>query len=132
MDNNFNALYYFVIPRNLLDRNLTLFMLVKDEQERAKSNMPTTAAALTTKTKDNKFRLNELLNSILYETGHEAQGMQMQIVDGKGAKAVGGARTSIMVEVACKPYDLRVDPSIPNLDAAVANSKQKTLNELMD
>ena len=131
MDNNFNALYYFVIPRNLLDRNLTLFMMVKDEQERAKSNMPSTTVALTTKTKDNKFRLNELLNSILYETGHEAQGMEMQIVDGKGTKAIGGSRTSIMVEVACKPYDLRVDPSIPHLDTGAA-TKNKSLNELMD
>ena len=39
--------------------------------------MPSTAVALTSKTKDGKFRLNELLTKILFEVEHPSQMMEM-------------------------------------------------------
>lgn len=40
MDNMFGALYYFSVPKSFLDRNLTMFLLIKDELEPAASSMP--------------------------------------------------------------------------------------------
>jgi hypothetical protein len=57
--------------------------------------------------------LNELLNKILYEVGHLGQNLPVRIVDGKGAKAVGGRNANISLEVSCHPQELHVDPSLP-------------------
>ena len=35
MDNLFGALFYYVVPKSFLNRNLQLFMYVKDETEAA-------------------------------------------------------------------------------------------------
>jgi len=40
MDNMFGALYYFAVPKSFLDRNLTMFLLIKDELEPSASSMP--------------------------------------------------------------------------------------------
>jgi hypothetical protein len=50
MDNMFGALYYFAVPKSFLDRNLTMFLLIKDELEPSASSMPNQAIGFTTKT----------------------------------------------------------------------------------
>lgn len=54
MDNLFGALFYFPIPKSYLDRNLTMFMFVKDEQEASASSMPNQVIGFTLKTADGK------------------------------------------------------------------------------
>lgn len=70
MDNLFGALFYFVVPKNFLNKNLQMFLLVKDEQEASASSMPNQVVGFTSKTADGRFRLSELLNKILFEVGH--------------------------------------------------------------
>lgn len=70
MDNMFGALYYFVLPKTFLDRNLTMFLLVKDELEPSASSMPNSVVGFTNKTEDGRFKLSELLLKILFEIGH--------------------------------------------------------------
>ena len=40
MDNMFGALYYFPVPKSYLDKNLMMFLFVKDELEPTASSMP--------------------------------------------------------------------------------------------
>lgn len=70
MDNLFGALFYFPVPKTFLDRNLTMFLMVKDEQEASASSMPNQTVGFTSKTADGRFRLSELLTKILFEVGH--------------------------------------------------------------
>ena len=70
MDNMFGALYYFVLPKTFLDRNLTMFLLVKDELEPSASSIPNSVVGFTNKTEDGRFKLSELLLKILFEIGH--------------------------------------------------------------
>jgi hypothetical protein len=81
MDNRFGALFLFPIPKSFLDRNLTMFIFVKDEQEATASSIPNIMAGYTAKTVDGKFRLSELLTRILFEVGHPKQIIPIQIVD---------------------------------------------------
>ena len=70
MDNRFGALVLFPIPKTFLDKNLTMFLFVKDEQEATVSSIPNIMAGYTAKTVDGKFKLHELLTRILFEVGH--------------------------------------------------------------
>lgn len=73
MDNMFGALYYFVLPKSFLDRNLSLFLFVKDESEPSASSMPTSMVGISNKSEDGRFKLSELLSKILFEIGHPKQ-----------------------------------------------------------
>lgn len=70
MDNLFGALYYYPIPKSFLDKNLTMFLFIKDEQEATASSMPNQSIGFAAKTEDGRFKLNELLVKILFEIGH--------------------------------------------------------------
>jgi hypothetical protein len=50
MDNMFGALYYFPVPKSYLDKNLMMFLFVKDELEPTASSMPNQVVGFTTKT----------------------------------------------------------------------------------
>ena len=81
VDNLFNALVYFAIPKSFLDRTLTLFMFVKDELEATVSSMPTQLVGYAAKTQDGRFRLAELLTKILFEIGHPRQLVPLTLND---------------------------------------------------
>ena len=51
-NNLFNAVHYFVIPKSLLDRQLALYMFVKNEEESSADSMPNKVAAYVNKTND--------------------------------------------------------------------------------
>ena len=40
MDNLFSSLYYYPIPKSYLDKNLIMYLFIKDEQEASASSMP--------------------------------------------------------------------------------------------
>jgi hypothetical protein len=40
VNNMFNALTYFVLPKSFLDRDVSFYLLVKDESEPSLSSMP--------------------------------------------------------------------------------------------
>jgi hypothetical protein len=116
MDNMFGALYYFAVPKSFLDRNLTMFLLIKDELEPSASSMPNQAIGFTTKTQDGRFKLSELLSKILFEIGHPKQRIPITLSNEKGVKAVGGKSAQIDLEVGCHPQELFMDPSMPDVN----------------
>lgn len=50
MDNMFGALYYYPVPKSYLDKNLMMFLFVKDELEPTASSMPNQVVGFTNKT----------------------------------------------------------------------------------
>jgi len=70
MDNIFGALYLFPMPKSFLDRNLTMYLFIKDEEEASPNSIPSQLIGFTTKTEDGRYRLSELLTKILFEVGN--------------------------------------------------------------
>jgi hypothetical protein len=103
MDNLFGSLYYFPIPKSYLDKNLIIYMFIKDEQEASASSMPDQQIGYSTKTNDGRFRLNELLVKILFEIGHPVQSIPVALLSNNAVRAVGGSKAEIALEVSCHP-----------------------------
>jgi hypothetical protein len=49
IDNMFNALTYFAIPKSYLERNVAFYLLIKDESEASLSSMPRSLVGMSSK-----------------------------------------------------------------------------------
>ena len=66
MDNIYNALAMFTIPKSFLDRKLTMFLVVKDETSATVHAMPNIFAGFTD-------ILDESLKTIMFSPGNQRQ-----------------------------------------------------------
>lgn len=65
--------------------------------------MPNQVIGFTSTTKDGRFKLADLLTKILFEIGHPASLMPIQLISNSAVKAVGGKSAQIGIEVTCHP-----------------------------
>ena len=77
IDNIFNALVYFAVPKSFLDRKVGMYLLIKDEEEASLSSMPRTLVghSATHEGRDLGLTLQELL----FEPGHPTVAIDIEL-----------------------------------------------------
>jgi hypothetical protein len=70
IDNLFNALTYFAVPKSYLERNVAFYLLIKDEAEASLSSMPRSVVGMTVRQASDPKNLGLKMQELLFEPGH--------------------------------------------------------------
>lgn len=70
IDNLFNALTYFAVPKSYLERNVAFYLLIKDEAEASLSSMPRSVVGMTVRKASDPKNLGLKMQELLFEPGH--------------------------------------------------------------
>ena len=84
VENMFKALTFFPMPKSYLQKQVNLFVLIKDEQEASLMSLPSECVGHSEPPKD-VDNLGQLFDSILFEAGHPED--TCEVVIDWGAKA---------------------------------------------
>ena len=95
MDNIYNALAAFTIPKSYLDRKTVIYLVVKDETKPTVHAMPSIYCGFTD-------LLDEYLKSILYSPGNQRQYFEITYNKASSADI---SKTRSYLELACYPLD---------------------------
>jgi hypothetical protein len=95
MDNIYNALAAFTIPKSFLDRRSTMYLVVKDETKPTVHAMPSIYCGFTDV-------LDEPLKSILFSPGNQKQYFEVSYNSNSSADI---SKTRTYLELGCYPLD---------------------------
>ena len=107
----FNALTYFAVPKSLLERDVAMHLLIKDESEASMSSMPRFVAGATNRSVNLGMKLQELL----FDPSHPVINVDVEIekaAEGIITLLVDKQMSKITLELACHPQlsDSHEDP----------------------
>lgn len=122
MDNPYQAIANFTMPKSFLERQLKMFLLVKDETKATAHAMPDEIAGFT------DF-IGDQLRQILYSSGHERQ--VFPITYDPNSKAHSAVKDSqAVLELSCHPLQGFMD--YDKRPGTAGSQISKDLNKMMD
>lgn len=98
----FNALTYFAIPKSLLERDVALHLLIKDESEASMSSMPRFVAGMSSL----KEKLGLKLQELLFDPSHPSVNVDVGVeksAEGIVALLADKQMSKITMEMTCHP-----------------------------
>ncbi len=95
IDNQYQAVAQFIVPKSYLERKIKMFLLVKDETKATAHAMPDEIAGFTD-------ILSDALMQILFSTHHERQIFPIQY-DPKSTALGAMQNTQTNFEISCHP-----------------------------
>lgn len=103
IDNMFNALTYFAVPKSYLERNVAFYLLIKDESEASLSSMPRSLVGISSRQIKN---IGLKLQELLFEPGHPSVTVDIDInsaADGAQSLLVNKLLPQVQFELSCFP-----------------------------
>ena len=113
IDNMFNALTYFAVPKSYLERNVAFYLLIKDESVASLSSMPRSLVGMSSKQIKN---LGLKLQELLFEPGHPSINVDIDLnpaAEGAQSLQVNKVLPHVQFELSCFPQMSDVEVEIP-------------------
>jgi hypothetical protein len=143
VDNMFGALTYFAMPKSFLEKNVGMYLLIKDEQEASLTSMPKAIVGFSELAQDSDVKnLGMKLQDALFEPGHPRVSVPIKIdfgVEGASALKISDDQNSqVTFEVSCHPEMLVVDsssksdPNMPEIRPGTASLDQMLQGDAED